>query len=151
MFGPSSTREYSESLIGSCPVDYYDLCRFGGPMTSQLVHVPFEISLGKMNVLVSIAAASTISIPLLRCRTSVWCATSSNLIASYAVSVRQYRHHSLAYFSAWITPNHLATCLASRHDPSAYGTYTLWNTQFHELYSPFKAHTIAMPNGGRNC
>lgn len=47
-------------------------------------------------------------------------------------SVRQYRHCSLAYFSAWITPNHLATCLASGHslprligDPSAYGTSRL--------------------------
>jgi len=33
--------------------------------------------------------------------------------------------------------------LASGHDPGAYGTFTLWNTQFHELYSPFKAHTLA--------
>ena len=105
--------------------------------------VQFEISLGKMNILVSMPATSTISTSLESYRTSVSCATSSDLIASYAISVRQYRHHSLAYFSVWITPNHLATCLASRHDPSAYGTYTLWNVSLLRLYSPFKAHTRA--------
>ena len=81
--------------------------------------------------------------------TSAACDTSSSLIASYVVPVRQYRYRSLAYFSAWITPNHLATCLASGHDPSAYGTFTLWITQFHELNSPFKAHTSDMAHASK--
>ena len=65
--------------------------------------------------------------------------------------VRQYRHRSLAYFSACITPNHYvsafaesATYLALGNDSRAYGTFTHWNTQIYELYSPFKAHTRAM-------
>jgi len=33
-------------------------------------------------------------------------------------------------------------------DPGAYGTLTLWNTQIHELYSPFKAHTITIKSWG---
>jgi len=33
-------------------------------------------------------------------------------------------------------------------DPGAYGTFTLWNTQLHELYSPFKAHTKPMNEWG---
>jgi len=70
---------------------------------------------------VFIPATSTILAPLSRLGTSAACGTSSNLIASYVVPVRQYKHRSLAYFSAWITPNHLATCLAYRHDPAHTG------------------------------
>jgi hypothetical protein len=48
-----------------------------------------------------------------------------------------------AGFSPNLTVSNLATCLAWGNDSPAYGTFTLWNTQFHELYSPFKAHTKA--------
>ena len=73
------------------------------------------------------------------------------------VSVRQYRTGAPSPQSgllrgrpvtAWITPNQLAACFASGHDPSAYGTFTLWNTQIHGLYSPFKAHTWSISHGG---
>jgi len=42
--------------------------------------------------------------------TSQRCAYSSNLIASYPVSVRQNQLRSLAYFSPILTDNNLATC-----------------------------------------
>lgn len=69
------------------------------------------------------------------------CLLTQVFMPLYVVHVLQYRRRSLAYFSAYLAINHLATCFASGHDPSAYGTYTLWNVQFIELYSPFKAHT----------
>jgi hypothetical protein len=88
-------------------------------------------------------------------------------IASYAVSVRNgigvstargRLVHSLAASAVRLLHclNHsksrgrlvIATCLASGHDPSAYGTLTLWNVQLLGLYSPFKAHTYAMNEWG---
>ena len=45
------------------------------------------------------------------------------------------------YFSSNLAVDNLATCLASGHDPSAYGTLTLWIIRILGLYSPFKAHT----------
>ncbi|MEM0942231.1 MAG: hypothetical protein AAGI25_20935, partial [Bacteroidota bacterium] len=55
----------------------------------------------------------------------------------YMVSVRPFRYRSLAYFSSSVTADNLASYLAS-------GTFTLWNTQIHGLYSPFKANTNDM-------
>ncbi|WP_170073243.1 hypothetical protein, partial [Mongoliibacter ruber] len=87
-----------------------------------------KISLGKVNILVPIPAISTTSVlpPFRKVWTSVCCATSSDLIASVygfpifgTGSVRQYRHRSLAYFTACLTANQLATCLASGRYPRA--------------------------------
>ncbi|MEM0940604.1 MAG: hypothetical protein AAGI25_12565, partial [Bacteroidota bacterium] len=64
----------------------------------------------------------------------------------YMVSVRPFRYRSLAYFSSSVTADNLASYLASGHDPSASGTFTLWNTQIHGLYSPCKAHTNTKMN-----
>ena len=58
----------------------------------------------------------------------------------YPVPVRQHQPRSLAYFSPWIAPNNLATCLASRRHPRASGTFTLWDILLKNLYLPFKAH-----------
>ena len=54
----------------------------------------------------------------------------------------------MTYFTSKITSDKLATYLALRHDSYAYGTYTLWNTQFYVLYSTFKAYTMFKNNGG---
>ncbi|MEM6735783.1 MAG: hypothetical protein AAF620_06915, partial [Bacteroidota bacterium] len=62
----------------------------------------------------------------------------------YIVSVRPFRYRSLAYFRSSVTADNLASYLASGHHPSASGTFSLWNTQIHRPYSPFKAHTNDM-------
>ena len=95
--------------------------------------------------------------------TSAACVTSSDLIASvcsFCSSVQtlqsgllQCLDHSKPRLFSF---EKSATCLASGHslspdrvNPSAYGTSTLWNAQFHELYSPFKAHTLAIKSWSR--
>jgi len=72
-------------------------------------------------------------------RTSQRCAYSSHLIASYPVSV-QNQSRSLAYFSAFLTINHLATCFKT-HYHLVFVTLTLWDILLKELYLPFEAHT----------
>jgi hypothetical protein len=150
MFSPSLPSETSVALTAR----YRQLLR--PRLTSLRCSRHPETSLGKMNILVSIPAISTTSVlpPLRKVGTSVCCATSSDLVASVygfppggTGSVRQYRHRSLAYFTACLTANHADsyrhTCLASGRYPRAKGTFTRWNGQLFDLYSPFKAHTMA--------
>ena len=101
-----------------------------------------------MNILVPIPATSTISAPLSRLRTSAACGTSSNLIASLCSScssVQIPQSGLLQCMDHSKPPCHLLSLQAR---PCAFGTFTLWNVQLLGLYSPFKAHTLAIIHCG---
>ena len=94
--------------------------------------------------------------PLLRCWTSVSCATLSDLIASvcsFCSSVQTPQSGLLQFRSHLRQPCHLLSFRArpQRLRDRALAAFTLWNTQFHELYSPFKAHTKSLCNGWVMC
>ena len=136
------------SFINVPLINYYD---FGWLLCytnlwfqrSPLVrYIPFKLCL--LNLLLRLSL-------LLHFGTSHWCVYSSNLIASYSVSVRQYRLRSLAYFHLNLTVSNLATCFASERYLRAFGTCTLWDILFKELYLPFKAHIYAMNKWGFIC
>jgi hypothetical protein len=120
-----------------------------------------KTSLGKVNILVPIAATSAISVlssfEVLDFG-SMWylirpdgLGMLSHILAQHSRAAPiQYRHCSLAYFSPnftvsndFVHSNKVPLAWLPGNDSSAYGTCTLWNAQFHELYSPFKAHTNA--------
>ena len=138
MFSPSSTRETSVVLTA----------RFlSTTMTSadfSLCTQHSEISLGKMNTLVPNPATSTISALPSRVWTSVWCVTSSGLIASVCGSCSsvQIPQFDLLQFQRhrW-QPCHL---LSFRARPQRFRDSHPLGCPISGLYSPFKAHTTNM-------
>ena len=143
MFGPSPTREYSD-FIPKVSAHVLSTTMTSADFSICNPYSPRPPSVRRISLCLCLLHLLFRHWPLSRCWTSAACGTSSDLIASVCSFCSSVQTPRLAYFSVWITPNHLATCLASGHDPSAYGTFTLWITQFHELNSPFKAHTYDM-------
>ena len=144
MFGPSLPSETSVALTAR----YRQLLR--PRLTSLRCSLHPETSLGKMNILVSIAAISTTSVlpPLWKVGTSVCCVTSSDLIASVYGSCSSVQ--TPQYGLLHCMPHGKPAChlLGFGTLPPRLGTFTRWNGHLFDLYSPFKAHTAVWRKRG---
>ena len=137
MFSPSLPSETSVALTAR----YRQLLR--PRLTSLGCSRHPETSLGKVNILVPIPAISTTSVlpPLRKVGTSVCCATSSDLVASVYGSCTSVQTPQSGLLHCMPHGKPACHLLGFGALPPRLGTFTRWNGQLFDLYSPFKAHT----------